>query len=40
VGIRYDITNLAAFKGEYRHTVRTVTDPTVNGLFFQTSFTF
>jgi hypothetical protein len=40
VGVRYDITSLAAFKGEYRHTVRKVTDPIVNGFFFQTSFTF
>jgi len=40
VGVRFDITNLAAFKGEYRHTSRRVTDPIVNGLFFQTSFTF
>lgn len=40
VGVRYDITNLAAFKGEYRHTTRTPNDPHVNGLFFQTSFTF
>jgi hypothetical protein len=40
VGVRYDITSLAAFKGEYRHTSRTVTDPIVNGFFFQTSFTF
>ncbi len=40
VGVRYDITSLAAFKGEYRHTVRKITDPIVNGLFFQTSFTF
>ncbi len=39
-GVRYDITNLAAFKGEYRHTTRKPTDPRVNGLFFQTSFTF
>jgi len=40
VGVRYDITSLAAFKGEYRHTVRKITDPIVNGLFLQTSFTF
>jgi len=40
VGVRYDITSLAAFKGEYRHTTRKVTDPIVNGFFFQTSFTF
>ena len=40
VGVRYDITNLAAFKGEYRHVKRLPTDPIVNGVFFQTSFTF
>lgn len=39
-GVRYDITNLAAFKGEYRRIMRKPTDPDVNGLFFQTSFTF
>src|ERR1700687_2573203 len=39
-GVRYDITNLAAFKGEYRHITRKPNDPHVNGLFFQTSFTF
>ena len=40
LGVRYDIINLAAFKFEYRHTRRNPTDPIVNGLFFQTSFTF
>jgi len=40
VGVRYDITSLAAFKGEYRHTSRRATDPVVNGFFLQTSFTF
>jgi hypothetical protein len=40
VGVRYDITNFAAFKGEYRHTVRRATDPVVNGFFLQTCFTF
>ena len=40
VGVRYDITNLAAFKAEYRHTARKVTEPVVNGFFFQTCFTF
>jgi hypothetical protein len=40
VGARYDIVSLAAFKFEYRHTARNPTDPLVNGLFFQTSFTF
>ena len=39
-GLRYDIANLAAFKGEYRHTARRTIDPTVNGFFVQTSFTF
>jgi hypothetical protein len=40
VGVRYDITNLAAFKAEYRHSSRRATDPVVNGFFLQTSFTF
>jgi hypothetical protein len=40
VGVRYDIINLAAFKIEYRHTARRLTDPVVNGIFVQTSFTF
>jgi hypothetical protein len=39
-GLRYDITNYAAFKGEYRHTERQPGTPTVNGAFFQTAFTF
>ncbi|HZQ95359.1 MAG TPA: porin [Candidatus Sulfotelmatobacter sp.] len=40
VGVRYDITNFAAFKGEYRHARRGVNEPDVNGAFFQTAFTF
>jgi hypothetical protein len=40
IGARYDIVSLAAFKVEYRHTARRPTDPVVNGLFLQTSFTF
>jgi hypothetical protein len=40
VGVRYDITNFAAFKAEYRHTARRATDPVVNGVFLQTCFTF
>ena len=40
VGMRYDITNYAAFKGEYRYFKRLPTDPWVNGAFFQTDFTF
>jgi phosphate-selective porin O/P len=45
VGLRYDISSYAAFKGEYRHASRNVLEtPTfngiVNGLFLQTSFTF
>lgn len=40
LGLRYDISSYAAFKGEYRHTKRQETDPHVNGLFLQTSFTF
>jgi hypothetical protein len=40
LGIRYDITNYAAFKGEYRNTGRQAGQPVVNGLFLQTAFTF
>ena len=40
VGVRYDITDFAAFKLEYRHTKRGPKDPEVNGVFVQTSFTF
>ena len=40
VGVRYDITNYAAFKGEYRNTRSGVNEPRVNGAFFQTAFTF
>jgi hypothetical protein len=40
LGVRYDITNYASFKGEYRNTKRFPTDPRVNGVFFQTDFTF
>jgi hypothetical protein len=40
VGVRYDITNFAAFKGEYRHTERRPADPVINGFFLQTCFTF
>ena len=39
-GIRYDISDFAALKWEYRHTKRGPTDPIVNGAFVQTSFTF
>ena len=39
-GVRYDISDFAAFKWEYRHTKRGPTDPIVNGVFAQTSFTF
>jgi hypothetical protein len=38
-GVRYDISNFAAFKFEYRNQ-RRVGIPRVNGLFAQTSFTF
>jgi hypothetical protein len=38
-GIRYDITNFAAFKLEYRHyDIRNI--PQFNGIFAQTAFTF
>jgi hypothetical protein len=40
VGVRYDITTYAAFKGEYRNTRHGVGEPRVNGAFFQTAFTF
>jgi hypothetical protein len=40
LGIRYDISDFASFKSEYRNTKRQVTLPRVNGLFLQTSFTF
>lgn len=40
LGVRYDITNYASFKGEYRNTKRFPTDPRINGVFFQTDFTF
>src|SRR5438552_176115 len=40
VGVRYDITNYAAFKGEYRNSRIGRDEPRVNGGFFQTAFTF
>jgi hypothetical protein len=40
LGVRYDITSYASFKGEYRNTKRLPADPRVNGVFFQTDFTF
>ena len=40
LGVRYDITNYASFKSEYRYFKRLPTDPWVNGVFFQTDFTF
>jgi hypothetical protein len=40
LGVRYDITNYASFKAEYRNTKRLPTEPRVNGVFFQTDFTF
>jgi hypothetical protein len=40
LGVRYDITNYAAFKGEYRNSTHGVDQPRVNGAFFQTAFTF
>jgi hypothetical protein len=40
VGLRYDITNYAAFKGEYRNARREPGAPNFDGLFLQTSFTF
>jgi hypothetical protein len=46
VGVRYDISSFAAFKLEYRYTNSVSAkgshpaEPAVNGLFFQTAFTF
>ncbi len=40
VGVRYDISEYAAFKTEYRNTRRQAGEPRVNGVFIQTSFTF
>jgi hypothetical protein len=40
LGARYDISNYAAFKAEYRYTKREIANPWVNGLFLQTAFTF
>lgn len=40
VGLRYDISDYAAFKGEYRNFRRYADDRRINGLFIQTSFTF
>jgi hypothetical protein len=40
LGLRYDITNYASFKSEYRNFKRLPTEPRVNGAFFQTDFTF
>lgn len=40
LGLRYDISNYAALKSEYRNSKRLPGDPRVNGLFLQTDFTF
>lgn len=40
VGVRYDITNFAAFKGEYRSSRVGVGEPRSDAAFFQTAFTF
>jgi hypothetical protein len=40
VGVRWDITNFACFKGEYRKFRRSAGLPSVNGAFFQSAFTF
>jgi hypothetical protein len=40
VGLRYDITNFASFKSEYRNSRRAPGEPRVNGYFLQTAFTF
>jgi hypothetical protein len=46
LGLRYDISSYATFKAEYRNTksqpgvLGLLAEPAVNGLFFQTAFTF
>jgi len=40
VGVRWDITNFACFKGEYRKSRQSTGLPSVNGSFFQSAFTF
>lgn len=40
VGVRYDITNYAAFKGEYRSSRVGMGEPRSDAAFFQTAFTF
>lgn len=40
VGIRWDISNYAAVKSEYRNTKKGLGQPHINGFFLQTSFTF
>ena len=40
VGVRWDITNFACFKGEYRKFRQATGTPSVNGAFFQSAFTF
>jgi hypothetical protein len=45
-GLRYDISSFAAFKTEYRNTrsqpgvLDVLGEPAINGVFFQTAFTF
>lgn len=40
LGIRYDISEFAAFKNEYRKSERGTNQPPFKGFFVQTSFTF
>jgi hypothetical protein len=40
MGVRYDISDFAAFKAEYRNQKKLITDPRLHGLFLQTTFTF
>ena len=40
VGVRYDITNYAALKGEYRSSRVGMGEPRSDAAFFQTAFTF
>jgi hypothetical protein len=39
-GLRWDISNFAALKGEYRNFQRGPSQPHISGVFLQTSFTF
>jgi hypothetical protein len=40
VGMRYEVSDFAALKAEYRNSSPDPGKPRVNGAFFQTAFTF